>query len=930
MQSDDEPGPSNPQTQEPHVKRRRLHGACDICRRKKIKCNSAEMPNKICSNCIAYNLECTHDIPRHASKKETEKGYIQSLEERLDKMEQLLRSVRPELDIEQSVASANSPESVHSAHTPPSLGGYSRSTPVTDIPYPTPQTLPDTAAFLASPTVGTQDLSEEEDLAHIKLSKQLSRLHVDTIEDRFFGKSSAFMLMAHAKNIKHETTGVDAVPGKNLRRPFFWDLRAWEVEHVNSDLPQFEFPEKDLLDSLVNLYFERLNIYVPLLHRPTFERDLANDLHLHDTGFAQVILMVCALASRCSDDPRVILPNDKTGLSSGFKFFRQTRLMRNKLLDKISLYDLQYFCLVIPYLLASSLPQAGWSLVALGLRFAQERGAHRRRGDQKPNIVNELWKRCFWALITYDRLTSSFVGRTCAMPDEDFDADLPLDVDDEYWECEDPEQNWKQPPGKPSKVAAFNAHIRLCEILAFTLRTLYSTKKSKLLTGLIGDQWEERVVTELDSSMNKWKDSLPEHLRWDPNRPDHLFLHQSAFIHATFYYLQIQIHRPFIQKPTSLSFPSLAICTHAARSCSHLVDAKGPGWIYPYPNIFIAAFASGIVLLLHMYGGRRAGLNTDLEKETKDIDRCMLALRAMEKRQVVSPCPKSQFSHTIGRWHVAGRLVDILTDLATLHEGQAPPPQYVSTKRPRDEKHARQSRERQPTDPTTSTSPNQSRPVKPRPNRQPKGWPPSPPSSSVLPAGSLKIEQDRSPRSRTLSDQVLGTPLASTPQTSLTFGSNPNLNSSRSSYMGPNALAMESASSTGSNSSWDLNHLVLAQMNLGTTPQPFSGGPMAQGQAFPNAYPNNFGGSNGLSTANSTPMATGFSNGDQSLPAMSPFLGHNQLLNMNQDVSQDMTALWSDAPVDFNIEDWDQFVANFNNLNGGSWAGGPQDFTNVI
>lgn len=134
---------------------------------------------------------------------------------------------------------------------------------------------------------------------------------------------------------------------------------------------------------------------------------------------------------------------------------------------------------------------------------------------------------CFRCLITYDRLTSSFVGRTCAIQDEEcvrtylslilthwflsFDADLPIEVDDEYWECEDPEQSWKQPPGKPSKVTAFNVHLRLCEILAFTLRTLYSNKKSKLLTGLIGDQWEERVVTELDSSMNKWKDSLPDH-----------------------------------------------------------------------------------------------------------------------------------------------------------------------------------------------------------------------------------------------------------------------------------------------------------------------------------------------------------------------------------------------------------------------------------
>lgn len=822
-------------------------------------------------------------------------------------MEQLLRNVRPELDIEQSVASANSPESAHSAHTPPSIG-YSRNTPVTDIPYPTPQTLPDSAAFHASPTVGTQDLSEDEDLAHIGLSKQLSKLAVDTIEDRFFGKSSAFMLMQHAKTVKHETTGVEALPGKSLRRPFFWDLRSWEVEHVNSDLPQFEFPEKDLLDHLVNLYFERLNIYTPLLHRPTFQRDLANDLHLHDTGFAQVVLMICALASRCTEDPRVQLPNDSTGLSSGFKFFRQTRLMRNKLLDKASLYDLQYFCLVIPYLLASSLPQAGWSLVALALRFAQERGAHRRgRDGEKPTIVKELWKRCFWCLISYDRLTSSFVGRTCAIQDEDFDADLPIEVDDEYWECEDPELSWKQPPGKPSKVTAFNAHLRLCEILAFTLRTLYSTKKSKLLTGLIGDQWEEHVVTELDSSMNKWKDSLPDHLRWDPNQPDSTFLHQSAFIHATFYYLQIQIHRPFIHKTTSLSFPSLAICTHAARSCSHLVDAKGPGWIYPYPNIFIAAFASGIVLLLHVYGGRRAGLNTDPEKEIKDIKRCMEALRTMEKK-----------------WHVAGRLVDILTDLATLNEGQVPLPKYISAKRPRDEKpsHTPPPRERQLTDPTTS--PNQLRPQKPRPSRQPKGWPATSPSSDALPPTLLKAEKDRSSRSRSISDQSFLTPLApaSAPQTPLTLN---NPGSAQLSYPGSSPSVIESTSSTGSTGSWDLNHLVLAQMNFGTTSQSFDGGSMPQGQNLSNTYSNNFGSSTGLPLGDPSQMSATFSNPGQNSSSMPPFMGHEQLA----DVSQDMTALWSDAPSDFNIEDWDQFVANINGLDG-PWMGSSPNFNHNV
>jgi len=63
--------------------------------------------------------------------------------------------------------------------------------------------------------------------------------------------------------------------------------------------------------------------------------------------------------------------------------------------------------------------------------------------------------------------------------------------------------------------------IKLVEMLSFTLRTLYATKKCKLLTGFTGNERESQVVAELDSSMNKWKDSLP-HFReiiamLDPN-----------------------------------------------------------------------------------------------------------------------------------------------------------------------------------------------------------------------------------------------------------------------------------------------------------------------------------------------------------------------------------------------------------------------------
>jgi hypothetical protein len=68
-------------------------------------------------------------------------------------------------------------------------------------------------------------------------------------------------------------------------------------------------------------------------------------------------------------------------------------------------------------------------------------------------------------------------------------------------------------------------------------------------------------------------------VRWDPNREDLIFFEQSAHLYATFYQLQISVHRPFIASRREAGgavavagegCPSLAICTHAARACSKL------------------------------------------------------------------------------------------------------------------------------------------------------------------------------------------------------------------------------------------------------------------------------------------------------------------------------------------------------------------------
>jgi hypothetical protein len=106
--------------------------------------------------------------------------------------------------------------------------------------------------------------------------------------------------------------------------------------------PQYNFPPPDLAASLVELYFTHVNLLLPLLHRPTFVRDLATGLHLRNDGFAATLLLVCAIGARFSSDPRVLLDGTDNLHSCGWRWFEQLQLMRDPLGPPPCLYDLQF------------------------------------------------------------------------------------------------------------------------------------------------------------------------------------------------------------------------------------------------------------------------------------------------------------------------------------------------------------------------------------------------------------------------------------------------------------------------------------------------------------------------------------------------------------------------------------------------------------
>lgn len=289
----------------------------------------------------------------------------------------------------------------------------------------------------------------------------------------------------------------------------------------------FTFPPDDLMPSLIESYFRVDNAYLNILHLPTFKKSLADGLHLRDELFATIVLLVCALGSRSSNDPRVLLDGFDDPYSAGWKWFRQAQLAYQVIgFEPTSLYDLQIICVSPPsidiygdanmiqllasFLNGSASPQVSWPLVGMGIRLAQSRGAHRKKVyDGGPTVETELLKRAFWYVFDlcrangvqradteqgscldgprsqfWPRQTMRGTGRGVShlimYPTESdlrlcsFDVELPLECDDEYWINEDPALAFKQPPGKPAKVAFFNCCIRLHQIHAFALRTIVS------------------------------------------------------------------------------------------------------------------------------------------------------------------------------------------------------------------------------------------------------------------------------------------------------------------------------------------------------------------------------------------------------------------------------------------------------------------------
>lgn len=78
------------------------------------------------------------------------------------------------------------------------------------------------------------------------------------------------------------------------------------------------------MHSLIDLFFRYVTPFQPFVHRPTFEAQYADGLHERDAHYAHLLLMVAAVASIYSNDPRVYWENRGAKIP-GYKFFAEVK-----------------------------------------------------------------------------------------------------------------------------------------------------------------------------------------------------------------------------------------------------------------------------------------------------------------------------------------------------------------------------------------------------------------------------------------------------------------------------------------------------------------------------------------------------------------------------------------------------------------------------
>ncbi|KAJ1953386.1 hypothetical protein IWQ62_006004, partial [Dispira parvispora] len=405
-------------------KRQRVSRACDMCRKKKVKCDGV---TPVCTNCQLLNYSCT--FKDTAKKRGPPKGYIDAIETKLFKLESLLTELlgsegrSQDMVLEELRQLQNSNPVVrskktghphHSTRTSPasSLGSQALVSSVyTAVPSPGPTQIgnnqPDTA------TAFTQQGLYDRDTLH-RVNRDINLMAIDEHgNQRYCGQASGLWLLRESPTFQKGLLNQGGLAtGATGSCPFT------SVDQV----------PREVEERLVRGYFEHIYPIFPLVIPRVFWASYWD--HNNPVPYHLKLALLACVARFIDLGP--VVNGDSEGLANLYFDALNPYLVRYMYTSSVTMVQTLLLASIYQHGRMSNL---GWKLCGNAINIAIDLGLHRDpdlMGLARPTQFEvETRRRTWWCCYILDTLSGAALGRPTMIKGLTFDTDFPQ-LEDDY------------------------------------------------------------------------------------------------------------------------------------------------------------------------------------------------------------------------------------------------------------------------------------------------------------------------------------------------------------------------------------------------------------------------------------------------------------------------------------------------------------------
>lgn len=493
---------------------------------------------------LRHYADCTYDQPSNRRRNPAPQ-YVENLEHRVHRAETLLHILIPNLDLNDPGIDA----AVAQGWIP---GAPGKGHPAAAQP-PAGQTRQDPAPE-ENGLKSEHGKSNKSDTSLESMMRAVAQLDMDEQGHwDYHGHSSGLSFVRRMREQLGDMMGPDTVATPFVKsRPMSQVLDSpksddspdgGDMSPGATDLPPQEYARQ-----ICSHAVDDAAALLRVVHKPSywqsFDRLYAiptENYTNEDNKFLPLYHSTLALGHLYGKDDESRLHKDgyENAIQQGFAHFKLARQMMD-IADCRDLTSIQAVVFMILFMQPSSKLSQCYAYVGVALRSALRMGLHRSYAGNFNPLEAEMRKRVFWIVRKLDIYVGAILGLPQTLSDEEIDQDLPVEVDDENINVGG---ITPMPEGQVSLMTAFNAHMRLVQLLSKVVRTVYPIKFQQ---GSPDKTYSVPFskIRELEDDLEQWKNSLPAIL--SPCQAPERYTRIQQLLRLSYAHVQVMLYRPFL------------------------------------------------------------------------------------------------------------------------------------------------------------------------------------------------------------------------------------------------------------------------------------------------------------------------------------------------------------------------------------------------